>query len=188
MSSTTIRDNDFEWVFWNIYNFDISSDAMSNILAEVRSRHRLALSPRPSSTSSAPTSTSSTRTTRFSTAVALAPRLEHVGLRRHQRQWQRILADFGEISVDEYTFYNLANRTFSRLDKIFVRLPPWAMTSLKSPAGVAGDLLDLRRRSISDHAPLALDICPRSFMLAASRPVPRHLPAHPLPRLRARLR
>lgn len=50
------------------------------------------------------------------------PRLEHAGLRWHQRQWQRIPADSVEISVDDYT-YNLAKGTFSRLNKFFIRLP-----------------------------------------------------------------
>lgn len=105
-----------------------------------------------------------------------APRLERATARRLQRSWERALDSLIEMPTDDYTYYNLANATYSRIDKVFVRLPPWMVTSLKIQGAVIDGPLDLRRRGLSDHALYVVEVCPRS---ASTRATTRSSPTTP---------
>lgn len=108
-----------------------------------------------------------------------ALRLERATARRLQRSWERALHSLIEIATYGYTYHNLANGAYSRIDTVYVRLPPWMVAMLRIQGAASDDPLDLRRRGLRDHAPYVAEVCPRVVLQAASRPIPRTLCQHP---------
>lgn len=68
----------------------------------------------------------------------------------------------------------------SRIHKVYIRFPPWAFPLLTVQGAALDDPLDLRRRGLSDHAPLMFKVSPRTSLPAAHRLAPWKLSQHPM--------
>lgn len=118
-----VSDSHSDWHFGNVHIFEVRAEVIGQIRDELSHRPPLAAPP-------------------FSVVDFFggdfkcigdddlvlhtcggAPHVERAGVRHVQRSWARALTTTIEIATDDYTYYNLANGTHPRIDKVFVRLP-----------------------------------------------------------------
>ena len=90
-----------------------------------------------------------------------------------RRLWAEALNHTVECQQDSPTHYNPAADSYSRLDRIYTTLAPWALMCSTCTARIYRDPRSLHLEGISDHAPVQM-------IFLVRRPLPKHL--RPIPR------
>ena len=85
--------------------------------------------------------------------------------------WENVLADYVEIASDLHTRYDSHSDSYSRLDHIFLVVPPSMLLNIKATAAVTDDPKHLDLRRLSDHAPLITELAARGPLPKRSRPI-----------------
>jgi len=67
----------------------------------------------------------------------------------------------------------------TRLDRMYVSIPPWRMMLLKAQAKTTHNLVQLKRSGISDHCPVKLTIGSRQALPKDQLPIPSWVAKHP---------
>ena len=91
--------------------------------------------------------------------------------RQHAVPWSSVLAGCTDIHAKFMTHWSETFCSASRLDRVYVSLPVWALISAAVSASVIGDTLSPANRGVSDHVPVKI-VFARPARPAADQPVP----------------
>ena len=88
------------------------------------------------------------------------------------RSWQSALSKLVEIQQCSPTHYCSASHSMSRLDRVYVSIPPYLLTMMSAKCTVTSCPRWSHDKRLSDHAPVACVFSPRSSVHPDSQPIP----------------
>ena len=102
------------------------------------------------------------------------------------RRWRKPMTGLTEIFQAEFTRLGDRNEgehhhlNASRLDRIYISLPPWALMQLRGDAKVTLPVAQCVARNLSDHAPVRMSLSCKRLLPRLLQPIPKWLARHPI--------
>ena len=102
------------------------------------------------------------------------------------RRWAATLAPFTEIFQPDITRFGPVRCPLdpvflgSRLDRILVSLPAWALMQLGASARLLAPAAKCYHDGVSDHAPVRCSLSTKAPLAPHLRPIPRWITEHPI--------
>ena len=95
-----------------------------------------------------------------------------VGNRAAVRKWQSALDQLVEIQQGSPTHFCVGSHSMSRLDRVYVSVPPYMLTMMSAKCTVTCCPRWSHDKRLSDHAPVACALSPRCTVSPDSQPIP----------------
>jgi len=100
-------------------------------------------------------------------------------IRPTQRCWERELNRMVEVSHNLDTHYSAWKSLCSRIDRIYVSLPPWLVIQLSLVPRVYRDPKAMHEDGLSDHSPFSVTVFAKKPLPPERRPISKHVASSP---------
>ena len=174
---TCVTKGQCKWVIYNVHNHGISDPDLASVIEVLSADSLLARSHPEVVTVSvlgdfnfcAPSEG------RLKIATPECAVSNAVACRAAVRRWQSALSQLVEIQQGSPTHYCAGSHSMTRLDRVYVSIPPYMLTLMSAKCTVTCCPRWSHDRGLSDHAPVACALSPRTVARPDSRPIPAYV-------------
>ena len=174
---TCVTKGQCKWVIYNVHNHGISEPDLESVI-EALSADILLARNHPEAVTLAVLGdfnfcAPSESRLKLEAPEGLAPNA--VGNRAAVRRWQSALGQLVEIQQGSPTHYCAGSHSMTRLDRVYVSIPPYMLTMMSAKCTVTCCPRWSHDKRLSDHAPVACALSPRTVVSADSQPIPAYV-------------